>query len=140
MHLGHKCACICFVYALCMPVCLQKMLSFKIFWAFVFGRCLQKKYLCFLSLIYFAYVNSISKSSKIIITEWLWNMSKPRYQNGPVSVKWKHHFLFIFCILRLSNKHIYFDTWRWTPCMLPTAFSATESYCGRVILRKYILL
>ena len=51
-----------------------------------------------------------------ITTEWLWDLLETRYQNGPVLVKWKHHFKLIFCILRLSHKHIAFDTLRWTPC------------------------
>ena len=38
-----------------------------------------------------------------ITTEWLWDLLETRYQNGPVLVKWKHHFKLIFCILTLIN-------------------------------------
>ena len=51
------------------------------------------------------------------ITEWLWNFFETRSQNGPISVQLKHQSEFIFCVLRLSHKHITFDTLRWTPCM-----------------------
>ena len=44
-----------------------------------------------------------------IFTEWLWDVLETRYQNGPVKGKWKHHFQLIFCILRLSHKHITWD-------------------------------
>ena len=53
-----------------------------------------------------------------IFTEWLWDVLETRYQNGPVKGKWKHHFQLIFCILRLSHKHITFNTLRWTPCTI----------------------
>ena len=38
-------------------------------------------------------------------------------QNGPISVKWKHQSHLIFCILRLSHKHITFDSSRGRPCI-----------------------
>ena len=53
-----------------------------------------------------------------IITEWLWNFFKTRSQNGPISVKWKHQSQLIFCISRLSHKHITFGTLKLTPCTL----------------------
>ena len=52
-----------------------------------------------------------------IITEILLNFFEHRSQNGPISVKWKHQFQLIFCILRLSQKHTDFDSSLETPCM-----------------------
>ena len=51
-----------------------------------------------------------------IITEWSWNFFKTRSQNGPISVKWKHQFQLIFCILRLFHKPTDFDSSQGTPC------------------------
>ena len=36
--------------------------------------------------------------------------------NGPISVKRKHQSQLIFCILRLSHRHIDFDSSQGTPC------------------------
>ena len=55
------------------------------------------------------YIN-LQNHQRWIITEWLWNFFETRSQNGPISVKWKHQSQLIFCILRLSHKHITFDT------------------------------
>ena len=51
-----------------------------------------------------------------IITEWWWNCFEIRPQNLPISVKWKHQSQLIFCILRLSHRHITFDSSNGTPC------------------------
>ena len=46
-----------------------------------------------------------------IITEWSWNFfCETRFQNGPISVKRNHQSQLIFCILRLSHKHIEMNT------------------------------
>ena len=89
-------------------------------WAFV-AEIFAKQYWCFL-IIDFQCIFDISAIMHLrslqrwIIIEWLWNFFETRSQNGPISVKWKHQSQLIFWILRLSHKHITFDTLRWTPC------------------------
>ena len=62
-----------------------------------------------------------------IISEWLWNFFKTRSQNSPISVKWQYQSQLIFCILKLSYKHITFERSRGTPCRclqrVPQGFS-----------------
>ena len=70
-----------------------------------------------------------------IITECLWNFFETRSQNGPISVQWKHQSEFIFCILRLSHKHITFDTLRWTPCS-----SVISWHWGNLLLIAWLVL
>ena len=89
-------------------------------WAFV-AEIFAKQYWCFL-IIDFQCIFDISAIMHLrslqrwIITEWLWNFFETRSQNGPISVKWKHQSQLIFCILRLSYKHIDFDSSQGTPC------------------------
>ena len=81
--------------------------------AFV-AEIFAKQYWCFL-IIDFQCIFDISAIMHLRslqrwkITEWLWNFFETRSQNGPISVKWKHQSQLIFCILRLSHKHITFD-------------------------------
>ena len=83
-------------------------------WAFV-AEIFAKQYWCFL-IIDFQCIFDISAIMHLrslqrwMITEWLWNFFETKSQNGPISVKWKHQSQLIFCILRLSHKHITFDT------------------------------
>ena len=89
-------------------------------WAFV-AEIFSKQYWCFLILDFqcifdISAIMQLQSLQRWIITECLWNFFETRSQNGPISVQWKHQSEFIFCILRLSHKHITFDTLRWTPC------------------------
>ena len=90
-------------------------------WAFV-AEIFAKQYWCFL-IIDFQCIFDISaimhlrSLQRMIITEWLWNFFETRSQNLPISVKWKHQSQLIFCIIRLSQKHIDFDSSQGTPCI-----------------------
>ena len=90
-------------------------------WAFV-AEIFAKQYWCFL-IIDFQCIFDISALMHLqslqrwIITGCLWIFFfETRSQNGPISVQWKHQSVLVFCIFRLSHKHITFDTLRWTPC------------------------
>ena len=61
-----------------------------------------------------------------IITEWLWDFFETKSQNGPISVKWKHQSQLTFCILRLSHRHIDFDSSQGTPCSNKITFQSFE--------------
>ena len=102
--------------------------------AFV-AEIFAKQYWCFL-IINFQCIFYISANMQLrnlqswIITEWLWNFFETRSQNGPISMKWKHQSQLIFCISRLSHKHITFNTLRWTPCN----FVILEKYLSRILV------
>ena len=89
-------------------------------WAFV-AEIFAKQYWCFL-IIDFQCIFDISALMHLqslqrwIITECLWIFFKTRSQNVLISVQWKHQSELIFCILRLSHKHITFDSSPGTPC------------------------
>ena len=84
----------------------------------------KKQYRCFLILDFqcifdISAIMQLQSFQRWIITECLWNFFETRSQNGPISVKWKHQSQLIFCILRLSHKHIDFNSSRGTPCTIP---------------------
>ena len=89
-------------------------------WAFV-AEIFAKQYWCFLIIDFqcnfdISAIMHLRSLQRWIITEWLCNFFETRSQNGPISVKWKHQSQLIFCILRLSHRHITFDSSNGTPC------------------------
>ena len=72
----------------------------------------------FQCIFYISAIIHIRSPPRWIITEWWWNCFEIRPQNLPISVKWKHQFQLIFCILRPSHKHTDFDSSWGTPCSI----------------------
>ena len=96
-------------------------------WAF-FAEIFTKQYWCFLIIDFqcnfdISAIMHLRSLQRWIITEWLWNFFKTRSQNGPISGQWKHQSELIFCILRLSHKHITFDILKKHPVVVFMAFN-----------------